>query len=152
MTQKRSKSNLFGDNSDMFNKFSDFKNMSDLFDKEKIMKSHRKNIEALTEANKMAVDVLKSLAQLQSQYMKKSFEDMTNMIQGSMKTGDKANPTEKHATAIKGHIDRTLEHSQAITSTLAQSHRDIYQLFHNRMTSGVKEAKESTEALKKKFK
>ena len=46
-------------------------------DKEAMMNSHKKNMEALTEANKMAIEVMKSLAHLQSQYVKQTFEDIS---------------------------------------------------------------------------
>ena len=120
------------------------------FDKEKLIKTHRKNIEALTEANKMAVEVMQSLTQLQSQYMKKTFEDMTSMMQGMMSNNAQANPLEKHATAVKDHISQTMEHGKAVASTLAQTHNNIYKLFQNCMTSGIKESNEPPEGGKKK--
>lgn len=126
-----------------------FMNMGS-FDKEKLLKKHRKNIEALTEANKMAVEVMQSLTQLQSQYMKKTFEDMTSMMQGMMSNSNQTNPAEKHTAVVKNHIDRTMEHGKAVASTLAQTHRNIYELFQNCMTSGMKEDKESSENKKKK--
>ena len=129
--------------------FKDFMNMPS-FDKEKLIKTHRKNIEALTEANKMAVEVMQSLTQLQSQYMKKTFEDMTSMMQGMMSNSNQAIPLEKHAAVVKNHIDRTMEHGKAITSTLAQTHHNIYELFQNCMTSGMKDNEESSEDKKKK--
>lgn len=147
MARKSQKSGSFQEAPEMFN---EFVNMG-VFDKEKVMKSHRKNIEALTEANKTAVEVLKSLTQLQSQYMKKSFEDMTSLMQGMMNPGAPRNPLEAQTTAIKNQIDRTLEHNRAITTTLADSHQEIYKIFNNRISSGIQDVKESSDALKKKM-
>ena len=52
--------------------------------KEAVMENHRKNLTAIQDANKMAVEVIKTIAQLQSQYVKQTFEDMNAMMREIM--------------------------------------------------------------------
>jgi phasin family protein len=115
-------------------------------DKEAMMNSHKKNMEALTEANKMAVEVMKSLAHLQSQYVKQTFEDMTSLMRERL-----ANPkpskeaVEKHSNHIKDQVQKAFDHGANITSTLAKSQKEIFDLMHARYHESATSAFEAQE-------
>lgn len=118
-----------------------FKNMKQKgpkLDKEAMMKSHRKNLEALSEAHTKAVDVMKSISQLQNEYMKKAFEDFSSSMQEVMKSKGKE-AIEKHATHVKGHISGAVEHGKNITTTLAKTQKEIFDIMHNRYKEGMDE-------------
>lgn len=134
--------NPFGNMADMF------KNMPKMpqIDKETMMKSHKKNLDALNEANKMAVEVMKSITQLQSQYMKQAFEDFATMMKDFM---GKANAkdamkesVEKHSHHVKNHVTRAMEHGANITNTLAKTQKEIFEIMHNRYNEGINELNE----------
>ncbi len=123
-----------------------FANMADMFkqmpkiDKEAVMKSHRKNLEALSEANAKAMDVMKSISQLQNEYMKKAFEDFNSAMQEVMKSKGK-DAVEKHTTHVKEHITNAVEHGKTITTTLAKTQKEIFDIMHNRYKEGMDELK-----------
>lgn len=101
------------------------------FDKESLMKSHQRNIEALTEANRMAIDVMKSIATLQSQYIKQSFEDMTKIMRDMMgqpfdKNMDPKEVLTKQSNVMGDQVSRAFEHTSNVTSMLARSQKDIF--------------------------
>lgn len=116
-------------------------------DREAMMKAHRKNMEALTEANKTAIEVMKSIAQLQSQYVKQTFEDFTAIMKDAI-----ANPPmskeviEKNSARIKEQFTKAWEHGSSITNTLAKSHKEIFEIMQNRAKEG---AHESLDMIKK---
>ena len=112
-----------------------------VLDKEAMMSSHKKNMEALTEANKMAVEVMKSIAQLQSQYVKQTFEDMKSIMQ-EVKTHPKPSKEaiETHSYYMKDQIQKAFDHGTKITATLAKSQKEIFDTMHSRYYEGAKEA------------
>lgn len=110
-------------------------------DREAMIKSHRRNMEALTEANKTALEVMKSIAQLQSQYIKQTFEDFASIMKDSIANPPAAkDAVEKHTSHAKDQFTRAWEHGNAITTTLAQSNKEIFDIMHSRMSENAHEA------------
>lgn len=139
-----------------------FQNMQDMMkdmsqkmtgniDKESMMMSHRKNMEALTEANRMAVEVMKSIAQLQSQYVKQTFEDMTSIMKDAMAHPPASKEAvAKHTGHVKSHVEKAVEHGSNIASTLAKSQKEIFDLMHKRYSEGMGEMIDLREKMRTK--
>ena len=116
-------------------------------DREAMMKSHRKNMEALTEANKTAIEVMKSIAQLLSQYVKQTFEDFATIMKDTFtQPANGKEAIDKHAEHIKNQFNKALEHGTAITNTLSNSQKEIFDIMHSR---AHEHAHESIEAIAK---
>lgn len=132
----------FQDMSEMMKNFGE-KTM-DAFNKESLMKSHQSNLEALNEASRMAMDVMKSIATLQSQYIRQTFEDMSKMMKETMgqPLNENTNPKEvfsNHAGKIKDHVARTFDHTANISNIIAQSQREMLDRMHERYQEGASE-------------
>jgi phasin family protein len=128
-----------------------FENMKDAWekmpkmpkiDKEAMMNSHRKNLDALSEANKRAMDVIKSISQLQSQYMKQAFDDFSSAMQDMMKIKGTNEAIEKHSSHVKNHVSKAVEHGKNITTTLAKTQKEIFDIMRNRYKEGMDEFQE----------
>lgn len=118
----------------------DFTSKMPGLDKEAMMRSHKKNMEALTEANKMAIEVMKSIAQLQSQYVKQTFEDMSLIMKEALSNAPASKEAvEKHSIHAKAQAEKAFEHGSSITATLAKSQKEIFDLMHNRYHEGSQE-------------
>lgn len=119
--------------------FSDeiLKNFKPVLDKDMMLQSHRKNLEALNEANKMAVEVMKSITQLQSQYVKQAFEDFAKIMKG-MGSGGGESPRET-GEAVKTQLAKAMEHGSAITNTLTKGQREIMEMMQNRFANSIDE-------------
>ncbi len=132
--------------SDMFSKFGGMPKL----DHETMMQSHRKNLDALTEANKMAVEVMKSIAQLQSQYVKQTFEDFSSIMKDTVGKAASKDSFEKHGEHVKDQIQKVMTHGTTITNTLAKSQKEIMDIMHSRFSEGVQELRDMHEKSKKK--
>lgn len=109
-------------------------------DKEAMMRSHKKNMEALTEANKMAIEVMKTIANMQSQYVKQTFEDISSIMRDALSHPPASKEAvEKHSTHTKVQAEKAFEHGSNITATLAKSQKEIFDLMHNRYHEGAQE-------------
>lgn len=122
-------------------KIKDISKKMPVIDKQAMMSSHKKNMEALTEANKMAIEVMKSIAQLQSQYVKQTFEDMTSIMRDTLSHPKKSKDmVEKRSHHLKDQVQKAFDHGATITSTLAKSQKEIFDLMHSRYHDGATHA------------
>lgn len=110
-----------------------------MLDKELMMKSHRQNIETLTEANKMAVEVMKSIATLQSQYIKKTFEDMADMMKCFAKPDASKEGVRGNTEKVRDQVHRTFDHTANISEIIAKTQRDMFDRMCDRYSAGAEE-------------
>lgn len=121
-----------------FEKFSDhLKSLKP--DHAKVMDNHKKNLEALNDANKMAAEVMKSLASLQNQFVKQTFEDLNAMMR-SMMTQKPGQPADLsvHSEIMQGSLQRAMDHAKNVSSVLSSSGQEI----HARVNQRFDEVKE----------
>lgn len=119
-------------------------------DREAMIENHRKNLEVMNDASKMAMEVLKSIAQLQSQYVKQTFEEMNSALREMMaaKKPETENQWESHASKIKEAMTKAFDHSASIANVVVKSHRDIHGKLHDRFSEGMEHLKDSASKYK----
>ncbi len=123
---------------DMFEKISDHAKTSKP-DHAKIMEHHKKNLESINHAHKMTAEVLKSLASMHGDFVKKTFEDMNAMMRGAM-TQKPGQPIDlsAHSDVMKNSLHRAAEHAKSMGSVLSSSSKEI----HTKVKDRLDEAKE----------
>lgn len=131
------------------------KNAMGSMNSEALMKSHRRNLEALTEANHMAVEVMKSIAKMQSQYIKQSFEDMSSIMKGVVAQPKGEKPAMKdvlnrNADIVKDQVHRAFEHSSNVTDLISRSQREMFDRMQERYQEGASEIIEVSKASRTK--
>lgn len=111
---------------EMFEKFSNFANEAKP-SHAKIIENHKKNLEAISEANKIAIDVLKSLAKMQSEFVKQTFEEMNAMMRTAM-TQKPGQPIDlsKCSDGLQHSLQRAFEHSKNVGSVMFNSGKEIH--------------------------
>lgn len=111
-------------------------------DHKAIIESHQKNLRVLNEANKKAAEVMKSIATLQSQFVKQTFEDFNSMMRGMM-TQKAGEPTDftAHVETMKHSFERAIDHAQHVGSIISQSGKEIHASMQTRMEEGKEELK-----------
>jgi len=121
--------------------FRAFASMQPPIDRDIWMQQHRKNIEALTAANTMAAEVVKSISQLQTKFIKQAFDEMASYMRECSQT---LKPTDlsKKAEPLRKQVDLMTDHSKNITDMLAQSNRQIYDVFHQHFQESVQDVKD----------
>ena len=119
-------------------------------DREAMMENHRKNLDAMNDANKMAMEVIKSIAQLQSQYVKQTFEEMNSALREMMsaKKPEVENQCETHASKIKEAMTKAIDHTASIANVVVKSHRDIHGRMQDRFAEGMDHLKDSASKYK----
>lgn len=113
--------------------------MPGAIDKESMMKAHRRNIESLTEANKMAVEVMKNIATLQSQYIKKTFEDMSDIMKVFMKPDTSKEGMHIKSEKVRDQMHRAFDHTSNISEIIAKTQREMFDRMCDRYEEGADE-------------
>lgn len=119
-------------------------------DRQAMMENHRKNLEVMNDANKMAMEVIKAIAQLQSQYVKQTFEEMNSALREMMaaKKPEAENQWESHASKIKEAMTKAFDHTTSIANVVVKSHRDIHGKVQDRFSESMDHIKESASKYK----
>ena len=126
------------------------KKAKDVFEKVKgaaidhktVIAHHKKNLEVLNHAHKKTAEVMKSIANLQSQFVKQTFADLNSIMRGAMtkKPGQPADLS-AHTDTIKNSFHRAVEHAHSVSSMISDSHKEIHAHVHERMEEGKEEVK-----------
>lgn len=111
------------------------------FDRRHIFNMHKKNMEALNEANTMAVNVMQQIAQLQGRFMEQTFQDIDQIIQENLEFKMQS-PEEQFANNskhMKNAVDRAVAHSNSISQIMLKSNQDLFKNVQNRFEEGMRE-------------
>ena len=114
---------------DMFKNFTS--NMPKV-DREQILKSHRKNLEALSEAQKMAFEVIKNIAQLQAQFVRQTFEEMNESMREVIHNPTSREKLSAHVDTVKKSMSKAIDHHSNLSDILLKSNLDVYKLVQER--------------------
>ena len=127
--------------SDTFKKISD---KMPKIDREKLISHHKKNLEALSDAQKMAVEVIKNIAQLQTQFVRQTFEEMHTSMKEVMQNPRSKEKLTAHADNVKKTLFKAVDHHANISEIVLKSHKDVYSLVQDRFKDGVESLKKNS--------
>lgn len=84
------------------------------FDREALLNNHKRNMEAIGEASRMAIDVMRSLGELQTQFMRQAFEDISAMAQQGISAPLGPDAFNRQTEAMQNTFKRAQEHASNI--------------------------------------
>ena len=113
------------------------------FDMQSFMETQRKNIQALTEAQKVAVDNLQAIAQRQSTILSEMVEDNAAMAKEFMAEGTPEEKIAKNADLVKASYERSVKNMNEIGEMLSQSNQEACQIIDKRVKASLTEVKSS---------
>lgn len=127
-------------------KFDVSKMMQDLkvpgIDVNALMEAQRKNIEAVTAANKAAIDGMQSVAKRQAEIMAQSFGEVSNLAQEFSASAN--NPQEmgtKQAEIIKQAFDKALSNMRELAEMVSKTNTEAFEVMNKRFTESLEELK-----------
>ncbi len=123
--------------------FKSFAEKMPKIDREDMLNKHRKNLETLSDAQKMIMEVLKTITQLQSQFVRQSFDEIHESLREVMRNPTSQDKISIHADKIKETMAKAVDHSSNIANVILKSNLDVYNLVQDRF-------KENVESLQKK--
>lgn len=120
-----------------------------MLDKDAMMNHHKKAMETISDANKMAVEIVKSLSSLQTQFMRQSFEDFTSMMKEMSATPMSPDSWKNQAKHMKDSLSKAVDHSSNMSNVMIRSNNDLYNKFQNHFSEVFEDMKYNVVSKKK---
>lgn len=105
--------------------------------------SQRKNMDAITQANKVAMEGMQAVARRQAEIMREAMEEVSKASQ--VMTTSSANPQEmsaKQAELARHSMERSMERLRELAEMVAKSNSEAFEVLQRRMSEALEEFKE----------
>lgn len=140
-------------NDNPFNKFfaqNDFAKLFDQFqatpfDLKAIMEAQRKNVQAFTDAQQVAMGSIQALAQRQTEIISQMVEDQSRVAKELMGEGTPESKIAKNADLFKKIYERTVTSMQELSEIMSKSNVEASSIINKRVSAGMSELKTAIE-------
>lgn len=114
-----------------------------------VLESQRKNMEALTTANKQALEGMKAVATRQSEILRETMEEASTAIKGLSAVGSPTEAASKQAEFLKQAVERALSHMRELAEMSTKSNTETFDTINKRITESMDEIRQMAQKLKK---
>lgn len=112
-----------------------------MVDMDAIMASQRKNIEALTNANKLAFEGIQAVARRQADVMRQMIEETSGMVSELMSASSPEERISKQADLAKATYEKVLGNMKELAEMLAKSNTEAAEVITSRISESLDELK-----------
>ena len=110
-------------------------------DMDAVMATQRKNIEALTSANKLAFEGMQAIARRQADVMRQMMEEMSGMISDMMAAGSPEEKVARQAELAKQTFEKILSNMKELADMLSKSNSEAATVINARISESLDELK-----------
>ena len=110
-------------------------------DLEALMASQRKNIEALTAANKLAFEGFQAVATRQTEILRQTMEELQKMMTEVMSAGSPEDRVAKQAELAKTAFEKALSNMKEVAEMVSKSNTEATAVISNRISDSLEELK-----------
>ncbi len=108
-------------------------------DVDKLVESHRKNLEALSQSALVASEGAKSLAAKQKEMVEGAFRNALDTVREFKPTGNAQEAIAKQTELARKAFDATINNARDIAELVKKSNADAFKIIGDRITAGVAE-------------
>jgi phasin family protein len=108
---------------------------------EALLSSQQKNIEALTAANRTAVEGIQTLSQRQAEIFRRTMEEATKAAQAVATTGQPQDIPAKQAEIAKVVFEKGLANMQELAELAARANADTLEVVNKRFAESFEDLK-----------
>jgi len=112
------------------------------FDVEALMACQRRNIEALTQANQLAVEAVQAVARRQIEITRQTFEDMSALLRDLVQPASTEDRVAKNTEYAKQMLEKGLSNSREITLLATKAGTEAADVLRKRACEGLDEIRE----------
>lgn len=110
-------------------------------DMDALMAAQRKNMEALTQANRLAYEGMQAVATRQSEILRQSMEEMTSAMRDMMAAGAPEDKVAQQAEVMKAQFEKTLANMRELSEMVAKSNTEAADVINQRIAAQLEEIK-----------
>ncbi len=117
-------------------------------DVETVVASQRKNIEALTQANKLAFEGVQAVFKRQVEIIRQALEESANVARELVEAGTPQDKAIRQTELVKEAFERALANSRELSEIIAKSNGEAFDLLNKRFTQVLDEIKDGINKMK----
>jgi phasin family protein len=110
-------------------------------DFEAIVASQRKNIEAVTTANQLAVEGLQAVLRRQAEIIRQSIEEASSLVGDFTAVGAPEEKAAKQAELVKSTFEKALANVKELSELVAKSNAEAADILAKRVSESLDEVK-----------
>ena len=114
------------------------------FDVEAVWAAQRRNIEALSQANQLAVEGVHAVAKRQIELTQQALADLSMLVSEMTQPASTQDRIAKHTEYTKKMIDKGLTHGREIAALAAKAGSEATEVLQKRTTEGLDEMRAFT--------
>jgi phasin family protein len=112
------------------------------FDVEALMASQRRNIEALTQANQLAVEGVQAVARRQIEIARQTIEDVSALMRDLAQPASTEDRIAKNTEYAKQMLEKSITHGREITLLATKAGTEAADVLSKRASEGLDELRE----------
>ena len=112
------------------------------FDVETLMACQRRNIEALTQANQLAVEAVHAVARRQIEIARQTLEDMSALLRDLAQPASTEDRIAKNTAYAKQILEKSISNGREITLLATKAGTEAADVLHRRACEGLDEIRE----------
>ena len=117
-------------------------------DVDAIVASQKKNLEALTSANRVAIEGLQAVAKRQAEILQETMNEASKAVDSLSKAGSPPEAAAKQAEVAKGAFERALSNMRELAEMVTKANQEAASTINARISSSLDEVKELALKLK----
>lgn len=110
-------------------------------DMDSLLASQRKNIEAITAANQLAVEGLQAVIRRQAEILRQSLEESSALMSDLMAAGSPEDKAAKQTDLVKAAFEKALANSRELAELVAKSNTEAAEILSRRFSESLDELK-----------
>ncbi|HWD59132.1 MAG TPA: phasin family protein [Stellaceae bacterium] len=127
---------------DMTKMFADFRFRP--FDFEAVWAAQRRNLDALSQANQLAVEGCQALAKRQIEVTQSALEEFSTLVRGMTQPASTEDRIAKQTEFTKKMIDKGLSHGREVAALATKTGSEAAEVLQKRTTEGLDEMRAFT--------
>lgn len=112
-------------------------------DVDSLVSSQRKNIEALTQANKLAYDGLQAVVKRQAEILRQTVDEIAQATKDIAEPGNPQDKAAKQAELAKDVFERSLSNLRELSEMIAKANTEAFDLLNKRFTQSLDEVRDT---------
>jgi phasin family protein len=115
-----------------------------------VLKSSRKNVEALANANKQAIEGMQAVLTREGEILRQTMEDAIPALKELSAAGSPADAAAKQGEVLGSALEKALANMRELAEMTANFNLEAFDIIRNRVSEGVDEINEMMAKLKKR--
>lgn len=118
-------------------------------DVDAVVAAQKKNIEALTSANQLAVEGMQAIAKRQAEILRQTFEEVQKNMQSFMENGAPEAKVSKGTELTKTAFEKAISNMKELSEMVAKSNGEAFDVINRRVAESLDEIRDLTKKIKK---